>query len=88
MIAPDSEAVFYGILDFCARPVFGALLIFGHRNIAPERLGLDTSNHVSRAYNPDSKRQTEGPGGYGMRTTLRNTNNANTNGTVGTDAHV
>ncbi|KAF2010738.1 opsin-like protein [Aaosphaeria arxii CBS 175.79] len=40
IIAPDSEAVFYGILDFLAKPVFGALLIWGHRNIDPARLGL------------------------------------------------
>lgn len=40
VIAPDSEAVFYGVLDFLAKPVFGALLIFGHRNIDPARLGL------------------------------------------------
>lgn len=40
IIAPDSEAVFYGILDILAKPVFGALLIWGHRNIDPSRLGL------------------------------------------------
>lgn len=40
IISPNSEAVFYGILDLLAKPVFGALLIFGHRNIEPARLGL------------------------------------------------
>lgn len=40
VISPDSEAVFYGILDLFAKPVFGALLIWGHRNIEPSRLGL------------------------------------------------
>ena len=40
VIAPDSEAVFYGILDIMAKPVFGALLLWGHRNIDPGRLGL------------------------------------------------
>ena len=39
VIAPDSEAVFYGILDILAKPVFGALLLWGHRNIDPARLG-------------------------------------------------
>ena len=39
VIAPDSEAVFYGILDILAKPVFGALLLWGHRNIDPTRLG-------------------------------------------------
>ena len=40
LIPPDSEAVFYGVLDLLAKPVFGALLIWGHKDIAPERLGL------------------------------------------------
>jgi bacteriorhodopsin len=40
VIAPDSEAVFYGILDLFAKPVFGALLLWGHRNIDPAQLGL------------------------------------------------
>jgi bacteriorhodopsin len=40
LIAPDSEAIFYGVLDLIAKPVFGALLLFGHRNIDPARLGL------------------------------------------------
>ena len=40
IIAPDSEAVFYGILDVMAKPVFGALLLWGHRNIDPARLGI------------------------------------------------
>jgi len=39
VISPDSEAVFYGILDLFAKPVFGALLIWGHRGIDPARLG-------------------------------------------------
>jgi len=45
VIAPDSEAVFYGILDFLAKPVFGALLLFGHRNIDPARLGLKIADY-------------------------------------------
>lgn len=40
VIAPDSEAVFYGILDILAKPVFGAMLLFGHRNIDPAVLGI------------------------------------------------
>jgi bacteriorhodopsin len=39
-ISSDSEAIFYGILDVLAKPVFGGLLIWGHRNIDPARLGL------------------------------------------------
>lgn len=37
---PDSEAVFYGVLDVLAKPVFGFLLILGHRTINPIDLGL------------------------------------------------
>ena len=48
VIAPDSEAIFYGILDILAKPVFGALLLWGHRNIDPARLGLNI-----RDYNDD-----------------------------------
>jgi len=40
VISSDSEAVFYGILDVLAKPLFGALLIFGHKNIDPAVLGL------------------------------------------------
>ena len=40
VISPDSEAIFYGILDLLAKPVFGALLLWGHRNIDPATLGL------------------------------------------------
>ncbi|EUC33157.1 hypothetical protein COCCADRAFT_26476 [Bipolaris zeicola 26-R-13] len=52
VIAPDSEAVFYGVLDFLAKPVFGALLLWGHRNIDPSRLGLQI-----RDYNDDTMLQ-------------------------------
>ncbi|KAL1866682.1 hypothetical protein Daus18300_006626 [Diaporthe australafricana] len=40
VIHPDSEAIFYGILDILAKPVFGFLLIFGHNKIDPAQLGL------------------------------------------------
>lgn len=40
VISSDSEAIFYGVLDIMAKPVFGALLLWGHRNIEPARLGL------------------------------------------------
>ena len=41
VIHPDSEAIFYGILDVIAKPLFGFMLILGHRNIAPADLGLN-----------------------------------------------
>ncbi|TQN72063.1 FDD123-like protein-2 [Colletotrichum shisoi] len=40
IIHPDSEAVFYGILDVLAKPLFGFLLLWGHRNIDLAALGL------------------------------------------------
>lgn len=53
VISPDSEAVFYGILDILAKVVFGALLIWGHRNIEPRRLGLHIRDYgeVPSAHN-------------------------------------
>lgn len=47
LIPPDSEAVFYGVLDLFAKPVFGALLIWGHRGIDPARLGLNIKDYTA-----------------------------------------
>lgn len=47
VIAPDSEAVFYGVLDILAKPVFGALLLWGHRDIDPARLGLHIRDYAN-----------------------------------------
>ena len=47
VIASDSEAIFYGVLDIMAKPVFGALLIWGHRNIDIQRLGLNLRDPVA-----------------------------------------
>ena len=47
VITPDSEAIFYGILDLLAKPVFGALLIWGHRNVDPARLGLKIHDYAN-----------------------------------------
>lgn len=40
VISPDSEAAFYGTLDVLAKPIFGIILLWGHRNIPASRLGL------------------------------------------------
>lgn len=40
VIPPDSEAIFYGILDLLSKVGFGALLLWGHRNIDITRLGI------------------------------------------------
>lgn len=36
----DGEAIFYGVLDLLAKPVFGLWIILGHRGIGLDRLGL------------------------------------------------
>ena len=64
VIAPDSEAVFYGILDILAKPVFGTLLLWGHRNIEPSRLGLSIKDYAygegSHATHPSEKVAVDG----------------------------
>ncbi|MCJ1245572.1 ion channel activity [Trapelia coarctata] len=75
VIAPDSEAIFYGILDIFAKPVFGALLLWGHREITPAQLGL-------RIHDYD-----EVPNQYGIREKHHNgvgAHNGVTNGTTTT----
>jgi len=47
VIGADGEAIFYGILDLLAKPVFGAMLIFGHRNIDPATLGIHIRDYTS-----------------------------------------
>ncbi|KAG8624400.1 hypothetical protein KVT40_007467 [Elsinoe batatas] len=48
VINANSEAFFYGVLDFLAKPVFGGLLIWGHRNIDPARLGLHIHDYSEK----------------------------------------
>ncbi|KAK3934674.1 protein FDD123-like protein 2 [Diplogelasinospora grovesii] len=40
VIHPDSEAIFYGILDIISKVLFGSLLIYGHSKIDPAVLGM------------------------------------------------
>lgn len=40
VISPDSEFIFYGILDCCLIPVSSLVLLWGHQRIDPKRLGL------------------------------------------------
>ena len=46
VITPNDEAVFYGCLDFMAKPVFSIALIIGHWGIKPERLGLKIEDYT------------------------------------------
>lgn len=76
LIAPDSEAVFYGILDLIAKPVFGALLLWGHRNIDPARLGLRIRDIDERIF-PDGPNKTTS--GHGARNNTATASGANVN---------
>jgi hypothetical protein len=80
VISPDSEAIFYGVLDFIAKPIFGALLIWGHRNIDPASIGMaikdydgDAIVHEKRAPHNGINPPLDGP--------------VNTNGTNGVNGH-
>ncbi|KAK4495093.1 hypothetical protein PRZ48_013420 [Zasmidium cellare] len=80
VIAPDSEAVFYGILDMLAKPGFGALLLWGHRNISPAQLGLAIKDYGSDDHVVNEKHTN------GHSTGIANGSNGVTNGTNGTTA--
>jgi bacteriorhodopsin len=49
--------VFYGVLDFLAKPIFGALLVWGHRNIDPARLGLAIKDYDGDALIHEKQRR-------------------------------
>jgi bacteriorhodopsin len=81
VISPDSEAAFYGILDILAKPVFGALLLFFHRNIDPLELGIhvrDYEDDINSYKTGSARNHNEKPviGGNGFA------NDAGNNGVV------
>jgi len=55
VIAPDSEAAFYAVLDVLAKPGFGFLLLWGHRNIDPATLGLHIRDYDDPVAAPGEK---------------------------------
>lgn len=61
VIASDSEAVMYGILDLLAKPGFGALLLWGHRNIDLARLGLHVRDPAANAVTPGGEKRVISP---------------------------
>ena len=81
VIHPDSEAIFYGILDLLAKPVFGGLLLWGHRNIEPSRLGLHLVDYDEK---PAITGTTKGPKEAGIEPATNGTSNGVTNGTTPT----
>ena len=48
VIHPDSEAVFYGVLDIFTKAVFAAVMLYGHRSMAPEVLGYGVTDVRTR----------------------------------------
>ncbi|PNS19577.1 Opsin-1 [Sphaceloma murrayae] len=80
VINANSEAFFYGVLDVLAKPVFGALLIWGHRNIDPARLGLHIHDYSEKdAFIKNPKQELNGNGTNGHS----NGTNGHSNGTNG-----
>jgi len=76
VLHPDSEAIMYGITDVLAKPVFGILLLMGHRNINPVDLGLSTHDPLNS-------------GVQGEKTTGRRSNGFfGKKHAAGTDGHV
>lgn len=55
-INANSLPLVYGVLDFMAKPIFGALLIWGHRNIDPARLGLAIKDYDGDALIHEKRR--------------------------------
>jgi len=76
VIAPDSEAIFYGVLDILTKPVFGALLLWGHRNIDISRLGLNLRMPGAEATSGGLRSdKATGPGQHGTGVTGSGVNN-------------
>lgn len=57
VISSDSEAIFYGILDVLAKPVYGVILLIVHEKIQLDRLGLGDT-----IVNPSQPLLRSGPG--------------------------
>jgi hypothetical protein len=47
VIPPESEAIFYSVLDVLAKPGFGAILIYFHRNVRPADIGIHIRDYDS-----------------------------------------
>jgi len=80
VIGSNAEAFFYGVLDIMAKPVFGALLIWGHRNIEPSRLGLSINDYTEKDATHNGKHH-GAHGTNGSTNGVNGTNGTHTNGT-------
>ena len=50
VIAPDSEFIFYGILDCLLIPLSSGFFLWSHRNIDPARLGISMRDYDGPIY--------------------------------------
>lgn len=69
VIHPDSEGIFYGILDIFSKVVFGALLLNGHKTITSHEMGLHIREPSELPYHHREKVHTE-PGVVNGTTTV------------------
>jgi Bacteriorhodopsin-like protein len=46
-LSVDAETIAYSMLDIIAKPIFGVLLLYGHRDIDPALLGFTVCNYHS-----------------------------------------
>lgn len=61
VITANDEGVFYGVLDFFAKPIFSIALIYGHWGISPARLGLQIKDYTDMEQPvPGEKDRTDG----------------------------
>ncbi|RFU25955.1 hypothetical protein B7463_g10387, partial [Scytalidium lignicola] len=60
VIPPDSEQVFYGILDILSKPVFGFLLLLGHTQIDITELDLRLYDRMDKEKAFNEKEQIHG----------------------------
>lgn len=70
VISANYEAIFYGILDFFAKPIFSIALIYGHWGINPARLGLQINDYTDMEqpvpHEKDRSNGTNGTNGEGV----------------------
>jgi len=85
IIPPDSEFVFYGVLDCCLIPLGSAILLWSHWKIDPKRLGLymrdynDPIPGVSAAIHDEKTSRAADVAGDHPETTTGVTNGATAN---------
>jgi bacteriorhodopsin len=83
VISSDSEAIFYGVLDVLAKPVFCFLLLWGHRRVDIARLGLHVRG-ASESAPRNGTHHEKGHNGVGNDTTSTGIHEGTTSAPVAT----